>query len=86
MGRKARNHQPISTWVIRMAVNTEVNTPMSSVSAKPFTGPAPRLNMMIAATTVVALASMMVVSARLKPASAALIAGRPPLTSSRMRS
>ena len=28
----ARNHQPIRSWVMITAVNTEVNTPISQVS------------------------------------------------------
>ncbi len=57
LGRVARNHQPISTWVTRMAVNTEVNTPSDRVRAKPFTGPEPNWNMIRAAIRLVRLAS-----------------------------
>ena len=42
------------------AVKIEVRTPIASVSAKPLTGPSPRLNMTIAATRWVTLASTIV--------------------------
>ncbi len=43
-----------------MAVNMEVRMPMESVTAKPLTGPVPKLNSTMAAIRVVMLASAMV--------------------------
>ncbi len=59
------------------AVNTVVMMPMPSVTAKPRTGPVPIKNSTAAAMKVVMLESRMVASARVKPASIALIAERP---------
>ena len=50
------------------------------------TGPVPIANSTAAAMKVVMLESMIVASARVKPASMAVIGVRPPRTSSRMRS
>ena len=50
--------------MISTAVKTEVQTPIASVSAKPFTSPVPNWNMMAAAISVVMLASKMVTMAR----------------------
>ena len=66
-----RNHQPISTWVIRIAVNSEVSTPTLSVQAKPRTGPVPNWNMIAAEISVVTLASMIETNANNERASMA---------------
>ena len=68
------------------AVNTVVMMPIPSVTAKPRTGPVPIKNNPAAAMNVVMFESRMVASARVNPASMALIAERPVRTSSRMRS
>ena len=73
-------------FVVGTAVKTEVKTPIARVQAKPFTGPAPRENMINAAPRWVMLASKIVSMARLNPASMAAITVRPLRTSSRMRS
>src|SRR5690606_37148876 len=86
LARVARNHSAVPIWVMNTAVNTEVNTPIDSVQAKPRTGPAPNWNMIRAATRVVRLASRMVAMARVKPASAAKMADFPARASSRIRS
>ena len=59
---------------------------MLSVQAKPRTGPAPKTNMIAAATRVVTLASRIVPQALEKPASMLAITLRPDRASSRIRS
>ena len=90
IGRSLRAHHRTHQATIRRvrvkAVNTVVMMPMPSVTAKPRTGPVPMKNSTAAAMKVVMLESRMVASARVKPASIALIGERPARTSSRMRS
>jgi len=68
------------------AVKSVVRIPTPSVTAKPRTLPVPMKNRTAAAMKVVMLESRMVASARLNPASMALIGERPERNSSRMRS
>src|SRR6185295_1984716 len=85
-GRCQRTHHETMRRVSVKAVNTVVMMPTPSVTAKPRTGPVPMKNSTAAAMKVVMLESRMVASARVKPASIAATAVRPPRTSSRMRS
>src|SRR5262249_52770666 len=64
LARVTLNPQPISSWVTRIAEKTEVRTPIDSVQAKPFTGPAPNENMISAEIMVVTLASKIELMAR----------------------
>src|SRR5690606_5256639 len=68
LGLATFSHQASPTCATRTADSIEVKTPMVSVQAKPRTGPAPKMNMIRAATSVVRLASTMVPMALLKPA------------------
>ena len=61
-----------------IAVNIEVRMPMDSVTANPLIGPEPNANSRTAAIRVVKLESIIVVKARLYPASIAFIGLRPP--------
>ncbi len=72
--------------VMVKAVNRVVMMPIPSVTAKPRTGPVPMKNSTAAAMKVVMLESRIVASARVNPASIAVMALRPLRTSSRMRS
>ena len=76
-GRHQRTHIATISRVSVKAVNTVVMMPMPSVTAKPRTGPVPMKNSTAAAMKVVMLESMMVASARVKPASIAMIGVRP---------
>src|SRR5262249_21784734 len=85
-GRAHLTHQATISRVSVKAVKTVVTMPMPSVTAKPRTGPLPKKNSTAAAMKVVMFESRMVASARVKPASMAVMGVRPVRTSSRMRS
>ena len=68
------------------AEKTEVRMPIVSVTAKPRIGPEPSQNMITAAASVVSWLSKIVMKARWKPCSIAVIGVLPLRNSSRMRS
>ncbi len=70
----------------KTAVNMEINRPMISVTAKPFTGPVPNCSRNRAEMIVVAWVSTMVANAFENPFSMAAFGARPLRSSSRMRS
>src|SRR5215469_6171664 len=70
-GFHSRSQVTIKSRVTRIAENSDVNTPMLSVTAKPLTGPEPSQNISAPATRVVTWLSRIVPKARLNPASSA---------------
>src|SRR6185369_13279862 len=86
LGFQRRSQLTISKRVTRIAENSEVNTPMLSVTAKPLTGPEPSQKSRMPATSVVTWLSRIVPKARVKPASSDDSIVRPDRISSRMRS
>src|SRR5262249_54971355 len=85
-GRAHLTHQATISRVKVKAVKMVVTMPIPSVTAKPRTGPLPKKNRTAAAMNVVMFESRMVASARVNPASIAVMGVRPVRTSSRMRS
>ena len=85
-GLRRRNQTTISKRVNIIAVNIEVNIPIANVTEKPLIGPDPKEYRHSAANSVVKLESIIVVRARLYPASIAEIGVRPKATSSRILS
>src|SRR6266568_9611160 len=68
-GFNRRTQVTICSRVTRIAENSEVRTPMLRVTAKPFTGPDPKMYSRTPATSVVTWLSRIVPKARVKPAS-----------------
>ena len=87
---ESRGLRQICTSKIARDTNTAVNRlamrPMTSVTAKPRTGPVPNTNRNALATTVVTCVSMMVTKARSNPAPMAAATALPARISSLMRS
>src|SRR6202043_1217191 len=86
LGFHWRSQVTINSRVTNIAENSEVSTPMLSVTVNPFTGPEPSQNISAPATSVVIWLSRIVPKARLNPASSEDSIVRPARTSSRIRS
>src|SRR5262249_12177018 len=85
-GRAHLTHQATISRVKAKAVKTGVTIPIPSVTSNRATGPLPKKNSTAGAMNVVMFESRMVASARVNPASIAVMGVRPVRTSSRMRS